>query len=294
MKCVKCGEAAYCSGFCKEHFPQYLEGKVRQAIRRFSLLKKGDRVLVAASGGKDSTVLLHVLKKLGYDVSAVMVEPGIKGYTDKNAKALAGICSDEGVPLRVIAMESELGMALPEALKRLPGMQACAVCGVLKRRIINKAARGFDAVATGHTMDDETQAFLMNISRNDPRQARRGGPRSSGRGFVPRVKPLYLLKDGETRAYAKLMGWPLYYGRCPLAVDAYRKNFRDFLDALEKKHPNIKDNVIAFYLAEYWGKEKGGEPRVCAKCGEPASGDECKACRIIGALGAGRAPSRAS
>ncbi len=285
MRCRKCGKKVYESGFCKEHFMEYLEKKVRYTIRKFSLLKKGDKVLVAASGGKDSTVLLYMLHKFGYGVEAVMVEPGIAGYTDKNLSALQSICSKYGIPLKVASFKGEYGYTLKEMLdvlkERHTPMSACAVCGVLRRQLISRAAKGFDAVATGHTMDDEAQAFLMNISRNDSAQALRGGPKSKGSGLATRVKPLYLLKERETTAYSKAMGFPVNYSRCPYSVGAYRKSFRDFLDTLEKKHPNVKDNIIAFYLHEYGGKKPKGTPNRCKICGEPSSGEICKACQIL-------------
>lgn len=285
MGCKKCGGKEYASGFCREHFMGYLEKKVRYTIRKFSLLKNGDKVLVAASGGKDSTVLLYMLHKFGYDVRAVMVEPGVAGYTDRNADVLRGVCGEHGIPLEIISLKNEYGYTIGEMVGILKArgapMQACAICGVLRRQMINRAAGGFDAVATGHTMDDEAQAFLMNISRNDTKQVCRNGPKSEGAGFVKRIKPLYLIKEKETAAYSKAMGFPVNYGRCPHSVDAYRRNFRDFLEGLEKKHPNVKDNIIAFYLHEYGGKLPQGEPNRCRICGEPSSGGICKACQIL-------------
>ena len=303
MACIKCGKKAYEAGFCREHFVEYLEKKVRYTIRKFSLLGKGERIAVAASGGKDSTTVLYMLKKFGYDVEAFMVEPGIKGYTDENARVLAKVCEDNAIPLTVISVKDEFGRDLAgiQGALRAKGveMQDCAVCGVLKRYLLNKACRGFDVVATGHTMDDEAQAFLMNVFRNDTKQVYRGGPRNAGGQagdkFVPRIKPLYLCKEGETRAYSKALGFPVNYGRCPCSRDAYRKNFRDFLDAMEAKHPNVKDNVVQFYLSEFYGmglddgrarpsSRAGSAPKLCSECGEPSSGGTCKACQIIGHL----------
>ena len=288
MTCTKCNKRAYCSGFCKEHFIEYFEKKARYTIRKFSLIGKKDKIAVAVSGGKDSTVLLYLLHKFGYDVTGVTVNAFIGDYTETNLKNLKSVCKKYGIPLQEISVREEFGYSvcyIQSVLKEkgLP-LQSCAVCGVLRRYLLNKYCKGFGVVATGHTMDDEAQALLMNVLRNDTKQVYRGGPKTPGGKFVPRVKPLYLLKDKETAAYSKAMKFPVNYGECPCSTDAYRRNFRDFLNEFEEKHPNAKNNIVNFYLSEFWGKKAGTAPGVCGKCGEPASGKVCKACQIIGHL----------
>lgn len=49
---------------CKECFYTALEDEVHQTIVANRLFKRGERVAVAASGGKDSTVLAHMLTLL--------------------------------------------------------------------------------------------------------------------------------------------------------------------------------------------------------------------------------------
>ena len=288
MPCKKCGKRVYESGFCKEHFMEYFERKVRYTIRKFELFKNNAKIAVAVSGGKDSTVLLYLLHKFGYDVEGLTVNAFIGNYTKINVENLKSVCGKYDIPLKEISLKEEFGHSLcyiRDILKEngLP-LQSCAICGVLRRYLLNKYSKGFDCIATGHTMDDEAQTFLMNIFRNAPNQAYRGGPKSEGKGFVKRVKPLYLLKEKETAAYSKAMKFPVNYERCPCSVDAYRRNFRDFLEEFEKKHPNAKDNIITFYLSEYGDKQPTGEAKRCNKCGEPSSGTVCKACQIINRL----------
>ena len=286
MPCKRCGGKEYASGFCKEHFMEYLEKKVRYTIRRFGLFGKRDSIAVAASGGKDSTVLLHMLDKFGYDVTAIMIEPGVAGYTDKNLERLEKFCEEKEIPIRVLRFKEEYGYTVGEMVeilseKGMP-MHPCAVCGVLRRQLLNRAAKDFDALAMGHTMDDEAQVFLMNIFRNDPEQAHRGGPKIGSRPV--RVKPLYLIKDAETEAYSRAIGLDVEYGRCPNAKDAYRMRFRKMLDGFEKAQPNVKDNIISFYLEEYNSGRAAEEPHRCKICGGPSSGEVCRACQITSHL----------
>ena len=56
-----------------------MTGKVKETIERYSMLKEGERVLAALSGGADSTALLLCLKDLGYGVFAVHVNHNLRG-----------------------------------------------------------------------------------------------------------------------------------------------------------------------------------------------------------------------
>ncbi|MBW3023194.1 adenine nucleotide alpha hydrolase family protein, partial [Candidatus Woesearchaeota archaeon] len=268
-KCVKCGKPELCSGFCRSHFKKYFDEKVRKTIKKFQLFGIKEKVGVAVSGGKDSTVLLYVLKKLGYDVVGLTVDAYIGNYTKKNLENLREVCKKHKIELKEISFKKEFGYSLCyiKSILKEKGQDyaSCLLCGVLRRYLINKYAREMklDVITTGHTLDDEAQAFLMNIFRNDPILAMRQGPITGLGGnkhFVKRAKPLYLCSEKETTTYSKLMEFPVNYDRCPCSVDAYRRNFRDFLDNFEKKHPSVKYNIVNFFLETLHKQKKEKYP----------------------------------
>src|SRR3989338_2318145 len=113
------------------------ERKVKQTIDQFNLIQPGDKLLVAVSGGKDSTVLLHVLKQLGYRFEAITVDAKIGCYTEKNLQNIRKFCAALGVKLHEISFQKEFGYSLCylKAILTSSGFNytSCTVCGVLRR-----------------------------------------------------------------------------------------------------------------------------------------------------------------
>jgi len=284
MKCVDCGAKAVFAHppRCKDHFLSYVERTVQGTIHRFNLFHKSDRVCVAASGGKDSVALLVLLHSLGYRVEALAVDEGIEGYRDHSLRDLRGVCSRLGIPLRVVSFKDVIGESLDVMVSR--HLHPCTVCGVFRRYVLNKSATGCDVVATGHNLDDESQAVLMNLSKANTSLLERTALRSPSRdGFVPRVKPLFFLSEREILAYVVLKGFSLTFGECPYAHLSFRARVRDVLNEYEYHHPGMKRSLVeaALFFAERSPSRNGG---VCSVCGEPSAGDVCRACVLRGVV----------
>jgi len=183
MRCSHCSRTTvwHAPALCAAHFSARFERKIEETIRAHRLIRKDDKVAVACSGGKDSTTLLFVLKRLGYDVTALAVDEGIAGYRDKTLSDLRRFCKKNKIPLRITSFEKEYGKTLDAILKKR--FRACTVCGTFRRRLLNKAARRFDVLATGHNADDESQAVLMNLARAHTALFARIGPTTTSRGM---------------------------------------------------------------------------------------------------------------
>jgi uncharacterized protein (TIGR00269 family) len=263
------------------------------------MLRKGDRVAVGLSGGKDSTVLLHSLaelrKDLPFELMAITIDEGIKGYRARTLGIARKECKKLGVEQVVLSFEKETGRTLdramretgngePETEHRLP----CTHCGVLRRYLLNKGAKEAKAtkLALGHNLDDMAQTVLMNIMRNEPaRLARLHEPAMKSPRFVPRIRPLMLTPEKENAIYAMLKGMEIEHVECPYAGLAFRSHVRKMLNETEERYPGTKFKVVNAFLDmedALRGKYSlNSKPGTCSSCGEPCSGTVCMFCRRV-------------
>jgi len=300
-KCVKCGKKAAISlaygphRFCKQHFLEFFEKRVRRTIRENSLVKGREKIVVAYSGGKDSAVTLYLLNKIfgkSNEVEALLVDEGIPKYRDKALGIAKRNCRSWKVSFKRVSFEQEFGFTMIDVMRKTGARKeigsTCAYCGVLRRQLFNRHAKemGAGKLATGHNLDDETQSVLMNVMDADVSRFFRLGPKSPClKGMVPRIKPLYLCPEKEVIAFAKMQGIKYFEQQCcPFKWQAKRNDFRQLVEGFEAKYPGTMFSVVRFLreTKELCGeRENAGKLRVCEKCGEASSQKVCKACKMV-------------
>ena len=91
---------------------EQIEQNALKTIKNHNLINKKDKVLVACSGGKDSTAALYLIKKLGFNVKAITVDLGIGNYSKKNLKNLEKFCFENKIKLIKISFKNEFGHSL--------------------------------------------------------------------------------------------------------------------------------------------------------------------------------------
>ena len=284
MYCKECKNNSVFNNYCKEHFVDYFEEKVKNTIDKYDLLNKEERVAVAVSGGKDSLSLLYLLNKLKYNVTALAVDEGISGYRDKTLSHLGAFCRKNQVKLKIISFKRRFGKTLDEILKK-KHYKPCTICGVFRRYILNVAANEFDVLATGHNLDDEVQAVIMNLLKGNSSILPRLGPVSgisTVSKFTKRVKPFYFIPEKKVMVYSIIAGLNTPFNECPNVNMAFRLKIRDMLNELEWKYPGTKKNIVDWFI-KYKKDLKLEKPsaRYCKKCGEPSAQEICNACKFV-------------
>lgn len=283
MKC-RCRKKAVFENLCKVHFCAAIEAKVMKTIKKY--VKPTDKVIVAVSGGKDSLTVLSLVGKYAKTI-ALCIDEGIAGYRDITIQDMVAFCKKNDIDYAIFSFKDEFNFSLDEMI-RLLKENPCTICSAFRRHLLNKKARelGATLLVTGHNMDDESQAIMMNIMRHQLDILPRLGPKTGvvkDNLFIPRVKPLYFVSEKEVAAYAFLKGFNSTYKECPYAVHAYRASVCDFLNDVEIEYHGAKQRIINTFMKKLpiLKKSPVKDMNYCKKCSEPCAGNTCKACQLL-------------
>jgi tRNA-5-methyluridine54 2-sulfurtransferase len=295
VKCKPCGATAvievhrHRAAFCRDCFLHHCREQVRRAISSHRMFGHSEKVLVAISGGKDSLALWDILVDLGYTADGVYLGLGIGDYSDTSRDHAEKYAASRGLDLRVIDIPAEHGFGLPDAAratKRVP----CSACGLSKRHLLNRAALdgGYDALVTGHNLDDEAAVLFGNVMQwNVGYLARQRPLLDAAEGFARRAKPLIRLSERETAAYCVLKGIDYIVDECPMAAGNRHLRYKETLNEIEERSTGAK---AAFYLQfldqmlpvlDAVAASEKEQVGTCSRCGSPSTAEVCAFCKLV-------------
>jgi tRNA 2-thiocytidine biosynthesis protein TtcA len=225
----------------QDTFEYYLIKKVGKTIKKYGMLEKGDRVLVAVSGGKDSFTLLKILNdRRGfypnmYEVLALHVasETACEGAADP--AVLEGYLKEHGYPYRIVESKAKPGEKGPSPFW----------CAMNRRRVLFDEARrlGFNKLALGHHRNDVIETALMNmfyhaeLSTMLPAQ-------SLFEGRLTIIRPLYNIPESDTAKFVRVYSFPAVHCRCAIERETKREMFKRIVRELERTNPKAGVNAL--------------------------------------------------
>ena len=311
IQCKKCkrNNAVYLRQYsgeslCRVCFTKSVEYKVKRTISKFSMIKHNDKVGVAVSGGKDSLVLLSILKNtlsgLNPELVAITVDEGIQGYRDESLNIVKNFCSRIGVENKVFSFREIFGVSMDTAMEIRPSnkVSSCSICGTFRRRAIDLLAEscGANVIATGHNLDDYVQTFLINLFSGDVDRIAWTYPEpiEYGDKGLRKIKPLMEIYEKELVLYAIYTDIPFQAEECPYKNESIRSMFRNQLNNLEKIHPGIKYNAYNSILkiasklkSKSDNNVSNQEHRRCISCNRDSSNRICSVCQTLNLLNIG-------
>lgn len=176
--------------------------RVEAFVDRHSMLKPKARVIVACSGGPDSTCLLHLLscglKSLQLDCIAVYVDHGLRAETDRERDYVQELARRLGVGFRTQAIDVK-----GEIRRRGGSTQDTA--RTLRYEALQKIAQetGADCIAVGHTRSDQAETVLLQLLRGAGTRGLAGIAPIFSLSDVPIIRPLLVLGREEIEDYCE-------------------------------------------------------------------------------------------
>ncbi|XP_077221274.1 cytoplasmic tRNA 2-thiolation protein 1-like isoform X1 [Tasmannia lanceolata] len=282
---------------CRECFYSAFEEEIHAVIVDNQLFKPGERVAIGASGGKDSTVLAHVLSELnrrhnyGLDLFLLSVDEGITGYRDDSLETVKRNEIQYGLPLKIVSYKDLYGWTMDEIVKAIGLKNNCTFCGVFRRQALDRGAAllSTDKLVTGHNADDLAETILLNILRGDIARLSRCTLITTGEdGPIPRCKPFKYTYEKEIVMYAYFKKLDYFSTECIYSPNAYRGFAREFIKDLERIRPRAIIDIIRsgenFRIST---SAKMPEQGTCERCGYISSQKWCKACVLLDGLNRG-------
>ena len=299
LKCDLCeNQSAYSRKYsgeslCSECFSQSILRKTAKTISKYKMIQYGHKVCIGVSGGKDSLALLHILNQMSklhhFKIEAATIDEGIPGYRDEALGIVKQYCTKLGVKHKVYSYSDLFDVTLDDALKLRSGKKSssCAICGTLRRRALDAAAKDMNAdmVATAHNLDDAIQTFLINIMSGDTERIIWQNPEAADSN---RIKPFSHIYEQEIVFYAFANKIPFQTEPCPHMDEGIRTQMRNFLNSMESAHSGIKNNLYmsALKISSQMSPQ-GKQKSPCLKCGSMCTGTVCSVCKTLnGLLGA--------
>ena len=296
-RCKSCGKTA--DGYvlrhakmhlCKECFIKYYERKVLNTILKHGMLKGARFIAVAVSGGKDSSALLRVLRKMAPELkmAAIHLNLGIAGYSDECQKTVEELCSQLDVNYVVYDLRREEGFSIPDFQDTPYGRRICGVCGTVKRYLLNKIAYrlGADRIATGHNLDDVVEILFELYLRGAVEELVRIRPVSwsTHPKMVHRIKPLIEMTEEENLYYSSATETPFTESKCPLGKGSRMMKRKELIALLEKNIQGFRHMLYKSHVKRILPKLEQSieEPTLkeCKLCGMPALKEICSYCKI--------------
>lgn len=293
MKCTVCRQPAvidlrrHNANFCATHMLRFCRDQVARAIEELDMFSAGDRLLVAVSGGKDSLALWDLLRELGADPDGLYVGLGIDDYSDASALHVRRFARSRNLRLIEVDLRDEYGFDVAgaaRAARRTP----CSACGLSKRHVFDRIALegGYDALLTGHNLDDEAAVLMGNVLHWQLEYLGRQRPVLPAHdGFPRKAKPLVRLTERETAAYCILAGIEYQVEECPMAKGNRHLGYKEALNSIEERSPGTKAAFYHTFLRRAsglfdQGPDPEGELTTCEVCSAASSSSPCAFCRL--------------
>ncbi len=244
-------------------------GTVRSTLEDHAMVREGDRVVAAVSGGADSVCLLDVLARISHEMGFALVvahfDHGLRpGEDESETLFVGGLARELGLPFETEKAHGLRGMA-----GSLEERARDARYAFLERV---RAKHGAEHIALGHTLDDQAETVLMRLLRGSGPSGLAGIPPVRAPGII---RPLIRIRRAEIEAYLRGRGLSWRIDPSNLRNCHLRNRIRlELLPELLKYQPRLvehlgetadlireEDEFLAGLAREWvdeWAEQRGG------------------------------------
>lgn len=237
--------AAKAAGKQRARLEKRLMRDMAKCSADFGLIEPGDKIMVCLSGGKDSWVMLHLLRRIqqrsAMDLELVavnldQVQPGFEQHR------ISDYLEEHGYIYKMLRKDT-YSIVLD---KVRAGKTYCSLCSRLRRGTLYTAAQelGCNKIALGHHRDDLIETAMLNLLYAG--QLKSMPPKlfaDDGRNIV--IRPLAYSAEETISEYSQLVGFPILpCNLCGSQENMQRQNVKALIGKLHAQNGNVKGSML--------------------------------------------------
>ena len=239
--------------------------KFMKAIKNYKLVKDGDKIAIAISGGKDSLLLAKLFEELkkerliDFELEFIAMDPG---YHSDIRKLLIEDCKHLGIPVKIF--DSQIFNLLDEISQDKP----CYMCARMRRGFLYKKAEelGCNKLALGHHFNDVIETTLLNVLYSGNYGTMMPKLKADNYENMELIRPMYYIKEKDIIRFINNSGIEPLNCACMVAakeISGKRQEVKELIEGLKKKDKDI--DISIFKSAENVNKDsiiawnEGGE-----------------------------------
>ena len=231
-------------------FRKDIWAKFVKAVIEYKLIEENDKIMVCISGGKDSFLLAKCMEeikrhgKVNFDLCFVCMNPG---YNDKNRDLI--LKNAKGMNIDLEMFDSDIFEVVSNVEK-----SPCYLCARMRRGCLyNKAKElGCNKIALGHHFDDVIETTLLSMFYGAELKTMMPKLHSENFEGLELIRPLYLVKEDDVKAWAKYNGLTFLNCACRFTEENYEKDeteskrleMKRLIKELKKDNPNVDYNIF--------------------------------------------------
>ncbi len=226
--------------------------KVKDSIKKYGLIKKGDKVIVGVSGGPDSVALVYLLdslsKELKLKVHIAHLDHGLRRDSSGDGKFVEALGRRLNIPV-------VCGKVNVRALAKKGSIEEAARTARFDFLFKSAKAVGAQKIALGHNLDDQAETVLMRVLRGTGLYGLAGIlPKREFAGFVV-VRPLIEVKRKDIEAFLKRRKLSCCRDSSNSQDIYFRNRIRNALMPLLEKEYNKNVKEVLANLADSAGSD---------------------------------------
>ncbi len=239
-----------------------------EAVKKYELIKEGDKIAACISGGKDSMLMAKLLQMLQrysdipFELEFLVMDPG---YSEKNREKIENNAAKLNIPVNIF--ESDI-FAIADSVDKTP----CYLCARMRRGHLYAKAQelGCNKIALGHHLNDVIETTVMAMLYGSQLQAMLPKLHSTNFEGMELIRPLYCVREDDIISWAKYNGLDFIRCACKMTErsaadvgESKRLEVKQLIKKLCEDDPNVEKSIFnsihAVCLDTFPGYKSGGE-----------------------------------